>query len=377
MEDTRAYIVTGSPRGVTLRQMLDMENVDLTRAFALSQQMARGLAALHAQGIVDIDLRPQLVTVDRVDEADRAQIDDVGLRRLLHRLGYASQQLDDIGFLDPRYTSPEHLQNGQIGAWSDVYQLGLLLFELVAGRLPFVGRNPAETASLQCSTPVPRLDQFAHEAPPMLQNLVERALAKNPAQRYPSIEAMLADLVTISTLATAHQQGASSALNAPMSRAQTAEMDTVPPQEDMTLRSTLLEGEKTQRKPSSQAVEVPDGTLAYLTFEQEGGEPQRFFITSKYVVVGRKDPKRGLHPDLDLTGIDPRMTISRQHARIRYENQLFYIEDLKSHNKTRLGELTLTPLQAELLQHGDIIHFGSVRVQFRVPGKKDTPPLKE
>lgn len=241
-----------------------------------------------------------------------------------------------------------------------------------------MGRNPPESATLQCNAPVPRLEQFAHEAPPALQNLVERALAKNPAMRYPSIEAMLADLVTISTLAAASQRGVgvSPALNVPINMAQAAEMDTVPPREDMTLLSTQIGGEKTQRKPSAQDFVSPDSTLAYLTFEEEDSEPQRFFIKSNYVVVGRNDPKRGLHPDLDLTGIDPRMTISRQHARIRYENQLFYIEDLKSHNKTRLGELTLTPLQAELLQHGDIIHFGSVRVQFRVPGKKDTPPLK-
>ena len=70
------------------------------------------------------------------------------------------------------------------------------------------------------------------------------------------------------------------------------------------------------------------------------------------------------------------MTISRQHARIRYEETFFYIEDLKSRNKTRLGELTLTPLKPELLQHGDLISFGSVRLIFKIPGMPDRPTFK-
>ena len=60
------------------------------------------------------------------------------------------------------------------------------------------------------------------------------------------------------------------------------------------------------------------------------------------------------------------MTVSRQHARIRFWKTFFSIEDLKSRNKTRLGDLTLTPLKAELLKDGDVLHFGSVRVIFKV-----------
>ena len=93
-------------------------------------------------------------------------------------------------------------------------------------------------------------------------------------------------------------------------------------------------------------------------------------------MVGRLDPKRGVSPDIDLSQFDPRMTISRQHARIRFEN-FFYIEDLKSRNKTRLGELTLTPLHAELLQHGDVVRFGSVPLVFKIPGMPSVPVPKE
>ena len=66
-----------------------------------------------------------------------------------------------------------------------------------------------------------------------------------------------------------------------------------------------------------------------------------------------------------------RLVVSRQHARIRYEGTLFYIEDLKSHNKTRLGDVTLTSLKPEMLHHGDRVQFGAVRMTFKVPGIKD------
>src|SRR5258708_5857932 len=100
-----------------------------------------------------------------------------------------------------------------------------------------------------------------------------------------------------------------------------------------------------------------------------GGTP-RFVIKSNYAIVGRVDPKRGVTPEIDLSPVDSQMTVSRQHARIRYEKSSFTIEDLKSRNKTRLNRLTLTPLKAELLHDGDVVHCGSVRLVFRVAGAK-------
>jgi hypothetical protein len=117
-----------------------------------------------------------------------------------------------------------------------------------------------------------------------------------------------------------------------------------------------------------------EGALAYLYFEPEGEGPasQRFAIKSNYAIVGRVDPKRGIIPEIDLNSVDSQMTVSRQHARIRYEKSAFTIEDLKSRNKTRLRGLTLTPLKAEQMQDGDVVHFGSVRMIFKVAGMKDT-----
>ncbi|HZS78403.1 MAG TPA: FHA domain-containing serine/threonine-protein kinase [Ktedonobacteraceae bacterium] len=382
IENDRVYIATDPPRGVTLRYVMDNDNIDMSRAVDLAQQLARGLVALQTQGIVDTDLRPQLVTVDIIGMTDRVQIDDVGQRTLLRQLGFApGQYIDDIAYLDPRYVAPECIQNGPIGPWTDVYQLGLVLFEMITGRVPFVGRTSAETGVMQSTSPLPLIAQFRHDTPPVLQALLEQALAKDPARRFPNAAALLKALETVPLVKSGQLAGASftppaGSLPGIPGGGHTTEMVSLPQEDDLTLHDTLIDGEKTvRRQPPKSAPLVPqeEGVLAYLYFEKEGEEPRRFPIKDKYVIVGRVDPKRGLRPEIDLTPIDPNMTVSRQHARIRYEKTFFYIEDLKSRNKTRLGELTLTPLKAELLQHGDVLHFGSVRMVFKVPGMKDIP----
>lgn len=366
IDGSHAYIVTDPPRGTTLRYVLDNENIDLQRTHDLTRQIVQGLKVLHEQGIVGIDLRPHLITIDTVGVTDRVQLDDVGLRVLLNGFGYTNNhQDDDYGSLDPRYTPPEYLTGRQVGVWSDMYQVGLLLFEMSTGRLPFVGRNTAETGIMQSNNPVPRMHSFKHDAPVALQKIVDGALAKTPTQRFPSADALLQAL---------------NAIHIPRvpSRPLHATQDIAAVQPGLTTEMPPLPDEITVRPPvtnAQAAVHIPiygvpskEGVYAYLCSEKDGVEIERIAITQKNVVVGRVDPKRGLNPDIDLSQFDPRMTISRQHARIRFEETFFYLEDLKSRNKTRLGELTLTPLQAELLQHGDVIRFGSVPLVFKIPG---------
>ncbi|HEV2579295.1 MAG TPA: protein kinase [Ktedonobacteraceae bacterium] len=395
MDGSRVFIATDPPRGITLRHVLDNENVEMSRVLNLTRQMARGLIVLQAQSLTGIDMRPQLITIDRLGETDRAQLDDIGLRQLLRQFGYTQGlQPGDIGSLDPRYAAPEQIQQGLIGSWSDVYQLGLLIFEMVTGRLPFVGRTATETGILQVSSPAPRMAQFTQTAPQALQDLLDRVLSKDPSQRLPNAAAMLDALNAIPTLSASQRTPLSSPdlLLTPtygipsfptQPKGQTGEMAKMPlEQGDIALQGTVINEDSTVFRPGNTPVEatgiieMEEDVLAYLTLEHEGHESRRFPIKNSYVVVGRLDPKRDIRPEVDLTNVDPRMTVSRQHARIRYEKTFFYIEDLKSHNKTRLGELTLTPLKAELLQHGDVVQFGSVRMVFRVPGMKDLPVLK-
>ncbi len=372
VDGASVFIATDPPRGLTLRHVLDTENLEIERALDLARQMARGLVALQAQGMVGIDMRSQLVTVDMIGENYRAQLDDIGLRLLLNQLGYTnSQRGGDVGYLDPRYSAPESLQNGSIGAWSDVYQLGLLIYETIAGRLPFVGRTPAETEAMQRTNPVPPMSQFKLDTPQILQDILDRALAKNPAQRFPDAAALLQALESLphaskSPLFVASNEGEAGESH--------DDADTVQNGSEVDGEGTIL-----RLPPRNLSFDTEEeGALAYLYFEpaEEGNVPRRFVIKSNYVIVGRVDPKRGVTPEIDLSTVDSLMTVSRQHARIRYEKSSFTIEDLKSRNKTRLKDVTLPPLQAELLQDGDIVHFGSVRMVFRVVGAKDSTVVR-
>ncbi|WP_069803010.1 protein kinase domain-containing protein [Thermogemmatispora onikobensis] len=370
------YLVTDPPRGVSLRYLMDHEHIDLQRALEIVRQLLKGVEVLQAHGFVGLDLRPSFITVQVIEFRDYVQVDDLGLRLLVHALGLgASQQSDDIGFFDPRYLAPEELQGQPPGPWSDVYHAGLLLFELVAGRPPFVGRTIAETAFLQTSAPLPSLELYHHNTPNVVQALLEHALAKQPTQRFASIQAFLNALNGIQmppppervpafgeiTLLAGAEQPPSSA---------TREIAAIETADDLSLAQTLLQ--TPQGKASLRSEDSEEGVLAYLCFE--GGErPLRLPIRGRNVVVGRADPRRHLYPDLDLTPLDSQMVVSRQHARIHFEETFFYIEDLKSHNGTWLGGLRLKPLKAELLQHGDHLRFGSLECIFRVPGQPDPP----
>lgn len=365
LDGSRAYIATAPPRGTTLRYVLDHEDIDFQRMIDLSQQIVGGLKALHTRGIAGIDLRPHLITISTTGIEDRVQLDDVGLRIILSGFGYTNNhQDDDYGSLDPRYAPPEYLMGGQVGVWSDIYQVGLLLFEMATGRLPFVGRNTAETGVMQNNTPIPRMNSFKHDIPIALQTIVDGALAKNPAQRYVNVDTLLKALEEIRFPQKSSRPLQTTQGNPLVQAGSTREM---PPLQNEITAHTPTDAQANTNIPV-RGVPSKDGIYAYLSHEKDGVETVALPITEKNIVVGRLDPKRGVSPDIDLSEIDPRMTVSRQHARIRFEESFFYIEDLKSRNKTRLGELTLTPLHAELLQHGDVVRFGSVQLIFKIPG---------
>lgn len=138
----------------------------------------------------------------------------------------------------------------------------------------------------------------------------------------------------------------------------------------------LAEDEQTLLMPklSIGPVEPEDAKIyAFLDIQQNEGSVQRIAIKEKAMIVGRVDPRRGTTPEIDLAPFDPSSTVSRQHARIHFEKTLFSLEDLMSRNKTRLGELTLSPHKPEVLQNGDVVSFGSVKATFRLLGASELP----
>ncbi|HEY7358072.1 MAG TPA: protein kinase, partial [Ktedonobacterales bacterium] len=183
------YFLITDLRGRPLRELLNQEALPLERALEITRQLTQGIAALHSRQIIGLDLRPERLYIETAERYDTALVADIGLRQFLQSLGFEEQESAGTPLLqiDPRYAAPEQLQASSISPATDVYTLGLVLFEMIAGRVPFVGRSAAETRLLQLSQPVPNLRPLRGEALPELQSLIEQALSKHPSLRFPDM----------------------------------------------------------------------------------------------------------------------------------------------------------------------------------------------
>jgi beta-lactam-binding protein with PASTA domain/predicted Ser/Thr protein kinase len=185
----RQYIVMEFVEGRTLAEFLaGGRRLTPTQSVDLTQKIAAALASAHAQGIVHRDIKPGNVMVTR---NGLVKVMDFGIARMQTDIT-APQTSSVIG--TPTYLSPEQAQGQAVDARSDLYSLGCVLYELLAGRPPFTGDTPVAIAYKQVNeTPVP---PSAHnpDVPPRLDAVVMKTLAKNPANRYQSAEELSADL---------------------------------------------------------------------------------------------------------------------------------------------------------------------------------------
>ena len=175
----RSFVVMELLTGSTLRRALDeARRFTPERAVRIGQQIADALAAVHRQGIVHREVTPENVFLVQQDEEDDfAKVLGFGLAQLLPppRAG------EPVG--TPTYMSPEVALGGTVTPASDVYALGVLLFELIAGRPPFVKDSVRDLLLAQARETPPRLDELCPEVPRALADALADALAKHPAKR--------------------------------------------------------------------------------------------------------------------------------------------------------------------------------------------------
>ncbi|RMH43524.1 MAG: serine/threonine protein kinase [Deltaproteobacteria bacterium] len=187
--DDVPYIVMDYATGRTLRELLERGPLPAARALAIVRQVLAGLAHAHGQGIVHRDIKPANVMLsEATGTGDHARILDFGLATLRDSglSGDVSQGWLVVG--TPAYMSPEQSLGETVDARTDVYALGVVLFELVTGRKPFDGDDAFETLRMHREAPVPRLTEVAPGAafPDGLQAAIDRAMAKRPEDRYAS-----------------------------------------------------------------------------------------------------------------------------------------------------------------------------------------------
>jgi len=177
------FIVMEYVEGVDLKRVLSGGAVPHDQAFAVGAETAAALHAIHQAGIVHRDLKPANVMLDA---QGRVRLMDFGIAKEFGR--DAADGLTATGHIvgTPEYMSPEQVRGEAVDVRSDVYALGVLLFELFTGRVPFRSTSAVATLYQVVHEPVPVEVARKAGAPPALVLLLERALAKSPPDRYAS-----------------------------------------------------------------------------------------------------------------------------------------------------------------------------------------------
>jgi serine/threonine protein kinase/TolB-like protein/Tfp pilus assembly protein PilF len=196
------FIASEYVEGPTLRQKLAAGRLPLDAALDIAAQIARALTAAHASGIVHRDIKPENVVIRK----DRlAKLLDFGIAKLSESQSSASiraatrvppASLSHAGMVigSARYMSPEQARGHVVDTRSDIFSLGVVLYEMIAGKAPFDGQTASDViAEILKGTP-PALQSVAPNVPPEFQAIVEKAMRKEREARYQTAGEMLDDL---------------------------------------------------------------------------------------------------------------------------------------------------------------------------------------
>jgi serine/threonine-protein kinase len=189
-EAGRHFMIMEFAQGRTLDRLITEGERGLPHLQAVSivTQVLNALACAHGLGIIHRDLKPSNIMVT---ESGAVKVMDFGIARVL-----GADPMTRTGFMvgTLKYMSPEQIRGMESDARSDLYSLGIVLFEMLTGSLPF--RTPSDYEILKAHVELPPepIRTYVDHVPPMLERAVMRALAKDPADRYPSAEAFLDEL---------------------------------------------------------------------------------------------------------------------------------------------------------------------------------------
>jgi len=185
------YIAMEYLEGRSLKEVVQDEGaLDPLSAIDLTAQILRAARFAHARGIIHRDLKPHNVILD---EEERAKVTDFGIARA------GASDITETGSImgTAQYLSPEQAQGHEISAASDLYAIGIILYELLTGRVPFEAESAVTVALKQVSEAPPSPSAFNPAIPPDLEAVVLRALEKDPAVRFNTADEFIAALEAV------------------------------------------------------------------------------------------------------------------------------------------------------------------------------------
>jgi len=213
-EDGRAFIVMQYVEGETLADLIAQARLPIPDAVGIATQAAEALIEAHSHGIVHRDIKPQNIMVTA---GGRVKVLDFGLAKLIPMGDMSGDNrraesiMTEAGMIigTVPYMSPEQVSGESLDLRSDIFSFGAVLYEMVTGKAPFVGNNPAAIMAAILTQVPPALRQQAPGAPPRLQQILDNCLAKDPGQRYQNGRELAEDLRDVDLPGNARRSGAS------------------------------------------------------------------------------------------------------------------------------------------------------------------------
>ncbi len=322
--DGYSYIVMEYVSGGTLSDYLQDEPMSWVKAINLILPIANALHYAHQKNLIHRDVKPSNILMP---QPDWPLLADFGLVKIT-TIGKPS--ITDKGVIvgSPAYAPPEQIGSKPLDGRADIYTLGIILFQLVTGRLPFEHQNSRLMMLAHLKQPIPKPAKFNPKCPPQLEEIIFKATAKEPDDRYPDMQMMEKALQTVIKEATQ-----------PFTAADMAKY-------------------KSQAKHSFKPTTIPK--LRFFEKDITFDLPQS---KNSPLIIGRVQHNN--HVDINLVPHGAKEAgISRKHACLIEQENRWWIDDLDSTNNTYINNVRVVPGSPVALKNGDIIRCGQLSFVF-------------
>lgn len=189
LPDGQIYLILEYVEGVSLSKVINRRPMKLQRALTIASQVAAALEAAHERGIVHRDLKPDnLLLLHTDDESDFVKVLDFGIAKVPAEPSEGGRPITQVGVVygTPEYMAPEQALGQDVDARADLYALGVVMFEMLTGRRPYIG-PAAGLLGKQLSTPLPKMADVAKvRVPAQVEELVASLLVPEASRRIPS-----------------------------------------------------------------------------------------------------------------------------------------------------------------------------------------------
>ena len=181
------YIIMELVEGITLKKYIEKKSrLSVNEAVSIAIQVSMGIEAAHNAGIIHRDIKPQNIIISR---EGKVKVTDFGIAKAATSNTISSNVMGSV-----HYTSPEQARGGYSDARSDIYSLGITMFEMLTGRVPFNGDTTVAIAIKHIQEELPSMRDIVPDITDSVEQIVEKCCQKSPDRRYQNVGELIADL---------------------------------------------------------------------------------------------------------------------------------------------------------------------------------------